>query len=104
DHRDLHSFPTRRSSDLIEACDEAMRPWARFSLMEELARPEAESQIQRTEISQPAIFAMQMALAELWKSWGLQPAAVVGHSVGEDAAACVAGILSLEQAAKIIVL
>jgi acyl transferase domain-containing protein/acyl carrier protein len=89
---------------MIEACDKAMRPWARFSLMEELARPEADSQIQRTEISQPAIFAMQMALAELWKSWGVQPAAVVGHSVGEDAAACVAGILSLEQAAKIIVL
>jgi acyl transferase domain-containing protein/NADPH:quinone reductase-like Zn-dependent oxidoreductase/SAM-dependent methyltransferase/acyl carrier protein len=89
---------------MIEACDEAMRPWARFSLMEELARPETDSQIQRTEISQPAIFAMQMALAELWKSWGVQPAAVVGHSVGEDAAACVAGILTLEQAAKIIVL
>src|ERR1700686_2433806 len=89
---------------MIEACDKAMRPWARFSLMEELGRPEADSQIQRTEISQPAIFAMQMALAELWKSWGVQPAAVVGHSVGEDAAACVAGILSLEQAAKIIVL
>src|SRR3984893_14275162 len=89
---------------MIEACDEAMRPWARFSLMEELARPEADSQIQRTEISQPAIFAMQMAIAELWKSWGVQPAAIVGHSVGEDAAACVAGILSLEQAAKIIVL
>src|SRR6202163_3007874 len=89
---------------MIEACDKAMRPWARFSLMKELARPEADSQIQRTEISQPAIFAMQMALAELWKSWGVQPAAIVGHSVGEDAAACVAGILSLEQAAKIIVL
>src|ERR1700731_976219 len=89
---------------MIEDCDEAMRPWGRFSLMEELARPEADSQIQRTEISQPAIFAMQMALAELWKSWGVQPAAVVGHSVGEDAAACVAGILSLEQASKIIVL
>jgi acyl transferase domain-containing protein/NADPH:quinone reductase-like Zn-dependent oxidoreductase/SAM-dependent methyltransferase/acyl carrier protein len=88
---------------MIEACDKAMRPWARFSLMEELARPEDGSQMHRTEISQPAIFAMQMALAELWKSWGVQPAAVVGHSVGEVAAACVAGILSLEQAAKIIV-
>ena len=88
---------------MIEACDKAMRPWAKFSLMEELARPEDSSRMQQTEVSQPAIFAMQMALAELWKSWGVQPAAVVGHSVGEVAAACVAGILSLEQAAKIIV-
>jgi acyl transferase domain-containing protein/acyl carrier protein len=88
---------------MIEACDKAMRPWARFSLIEELARPEASSQMQRTEISQSAIFAVQMALAALWKSWGVQPAAVVGHSVGEVAAACVAGILTLEQAAKIVV-
>ncbi len=87
----------------IEACTEAMKPWARFSLLEELARPEAESRIQRSEISQPAIFAMQMGLAELWKSWGVQPAAIVGHSVGEYAAACVAGILSLKQGAEVIV-
>lgn len=89
---------------MIEACDKAMRPWAKFSLMDELNRPEAESKMQRTEVSQPAIFAMQMALAALWQSWGIQPAAVVGHSVGEVAAACVAGILTLDQAAKIIVL
>jgi acyl transferase domain-containing protein/SAM-dependent methyltransferase/acyl carrier protein len=88
---------------MIEACDWAMRPWARFSLIEELARPEADSQMHRTEISQPAIFAMQMALTELWKSWGVHPSAVVGHSVGEDAAACVAGILTLDEAAKVIV-
>ena len=88
----------------IEACDKAMRPWAKFSLIEELARPEASSRMDRTAVSQPAIFAMQMALAELWKSWGVRPSAVVGHSVGEVAAACVAGILTLEQAAKIIVL
>jgi acyl transferase domain-containing protein/NADPH:quinone reductase-like Zn-dependent oxidoreductase/SAM-dependent methyltransferase/acyl carrier protein len=88
----------------IERCDAAMRPWARFSLMEELGRTEEYSQMHRTEIAQPAIFAMQMALAELWKFWGVQPAAVVGHSVGEVAAACVAGVLSLEQAARVIVL
>ncbi len=89
---------------MIEACDKAMRPWAKFSLMDELNRPETETKMQRTEISQPAIFAMQMAQAALWQSWGVQPAAVVGHSVGEVAAACIAGILTLDQAAKIIVL
>jgi len=88
----------------IERCDAAMRPWARFSVMEELGRAEEHSRIHRTEIAQPAIFAMQVALAKLWKSWGVQPAAVVGHSVGEIAAACVAGVLSLEDAARVIVL
>jgi acyl transferase domain-containing protein/NADPH:quinone reductase-like Zn-dependent oxidoreductase/SAM-dependent methyltransferase/acyl carrier protein len=88
----------------IERCDAAMRPSARFSLIEELGRAEESSQMHRTEIAQPAIFAMQMALAELWKCWGVQPAAIVGHSVGEVAAACVGGVLSLEQAARVIVL
>jgi acyl transferase domain-containing protein/NADPH:quinone reductase-like Zn-dependent oxidoreductase/acyl carrier protein/ubiquinone/menaquinone biosynthesis C-methylase UbiE len=89
---------------MIEDCDRAMQPWSRISLLEELARSEEDSQMQRTEVSQPAIFAIQMGLAELWRSWGIQPSAVVGHSVGEVAAACVAGILTLEQAAKVIVL
>ena len=87
----------------IEACDKAMRPW-RYSLLEELGRQEVGSRLHRTEIAQPAIFAMQMALAELWKSWDVMPTAVVGHSVGEVAAACVAGVFSLEQAARVIVL
>jgi acyl transferase domain-containing protein len=88
----------------MERCATAMVPWARFSLLEELGRPQEISQLHQTEIAQPAIFAMQVALAELWKSWGVQPAAVVGHSVGEIAAACVAGIFELEKAARIIVL
>src|SRR5258708_22648493 len=88
----------------IERCDAAMRPSARFSLLQELGRSEDVSQMHRTEIAQPAIFAMQMALTELWISWGVRPAAIVGHSVGEVAAAYVAGVFSLEEAARVIVL
>ncbi|MBV8097990.1 MAG: SDR family NAD(P)-dependent oxidoreductase [Verrucomicrobia bacterium] len=90
--------------EVIERCDSAMRPYSRFSLIGELSRSEEDTQMSRTEVAQPAIFAFQVALAELWKSWGIQPAAVVGHSVGEIAAACIAGVLTLEEAARVIVL
>ncbi len=90
--------------ETIERCDAAMRPYSRFSLIEELGRTEEDTKMPRTEVAQPAIFAFQVALAELWKSWGVYPAAVVGHSVGEIAAACVAGVLTLEEAARVIVL
>jgi acyl transferase domain-containing protein/NAD(P)-dependent dehydrogenase (short-subunit alcohol dehydrogenase family)/acyl carrier protein/phospholipid N-methyltransferase len=89
---------------VMERCDAAMKPWARFSLLEELGRSEEESRLARTEIAQPAIFAMQVALAELWKSWGVSPAAIVGHSVGEIAAACVAGVFTIEEGARVIAL
>jgi acyl transferase domain-containing protein/NADPH:quinone reductase-like Zn-dependent oxidoreductase/acyl carrier protein len=88
----------------IQRCDSAMRPWAQFSLLDEFGCSENASKMRSTEIAQPGIFAMQMGLAELWKSWGVQPAAIVGHSVGEVAAACVAGVLSLEEAARLVVL
>ncbi|MEO5913512.1 MAG: SDR family NAD(P)-dependent oxidoreductase [Luteolibacter sp.] len=90
--------------EVMEACEKAMRPHASFSLLEELNRDEADTKIQQTEIAQPAIFAMQVALVALWKSLGVEPSAVVGHSVGEVAAAHIAGILSLEEGARIIVL
>src|SRR5262245_7216338 len=89
---------------VIEQCDAAMRGITTFSLIEELTRSEETSQMHRTEVAQPAIFAMQIGLAELWKSWGVQPAAVAGHSVSEIAAACVAGLFSLDQGARITAL
>ena len=90
--------------ETMEACAKAMEPYAHFSLLEELAKDEKTTRLAETEVGQPAIFAMQLALCELWKSRGITPSAIAGHSVGELAAACVAGILTLEEAARIIVI
>lgn len=87
----------------MERCAAAMAPHARFSLFEELARDENDTRLGQTEFAQPAIFAMQIALAELWKSWGVEPSCIIGHSVGEVAATHLAGIFTLEEAAEIII-
>jgi acyl transferase domain-containing protein/NADPH:quinone reductase-like Zn-dependent oxidoreductase/thioesterase domain-containing protein/acyl carrier protein/SAM-dependent methyltransferase len=86
----------------LEDCDRLLAKLGGWSLMEELMRDEASSRLASTAIAQPAIFALQVGLAALWRSWGIQPAAVVGHSVGEAAAAQVAGLLTLADAAYAI--
>ena len=89
-------------TEKIQQCDQFFRELGGWSLVEELLRDEENSRLQQTAFAQPAIFALQVALADLWRSWGVQPSAVVGHSVGEIAAAHVAGVLTLREAARVI--
>jgi acyl transferase domain-containing protein/acyl carrier protein len=89
--------------EVVEHCDRAMRPYADWSLLAELtATDAAQSRLNEIDIIQPALFAIQVALAGLWRSWGIEPQAVVGHSMGEVAATYVAGALSLDDAARVI--
>ncbi len=85
----------------IEECDALLRGLVGWSLIEELLAQDPASRLSATEIAQPVLFALQVGLARLWRSWGVEPAAVVGHSVGEVAAAHVAGVLSLADAVKV---
>ncbi len=83
----------------VEKCDAIFREHTdEWSLLEELTKDEANSRINETRIAQPAIFSLQAGLNKLWNLRGVIPDAIIGHSVGEVAAAYAAGVLSLEDA------
>ncbi|MGC2398145.1 MAG: type I polyketide synthase [Acidobacteriaceae bacterium] len=84
---------------VLEKCDAVLRELAGYSVIEEIASGEG---LNRTAISQGAVFSMQVALFELWRSWGVEPDAVIGQSLGEAAAAYASGALSLEAAAAVV--
>lgn len=86
---------------VFDRCQALVARHTALSLRDELLAPEASSRLHQTEILQPALFAIQVALAELWRSWGIVPDAVIGHSCGEVAAAHVAGALTLEEATRL---
>ncbi len=96
----MESEPVFRNK--LQEIDELFQRFANWSIIAALQAEETASRIMETEVAQPAIFALQVSLAELWKHWSVQPGAVIGHSVGEVAAAHVAGFLSLDDATMLI--
>ncbi|WP_033257546.1 acyltransferase domain-containing protein, partial [Kitasatospora phosalacinea] len=75
----------------VGACAVALGPFTDWSLLEVLEGVEGAASLERVDVVQPVLWAVMVSLAAVWESWGVRPAAVVGHSQGEIAAACVAG-------------
>ncbi len=86
----------------IAAVDAIFAPLAGWSLLDEMQRPESDSRMALTEYAQPMLFAQQVALTDVLGAAGVSAVAVVGHSVGEAAAAYASGALTLEQATRVI--
>ncbi|MGW2180921.1 amino acid adenylation domain-containing protein [Streptomyces sp. NPDC001732] len=90
-------------AETVDACDAALKPFTGWSVREVLVGTEDDHLLlDRTEVVQPALFTMGVALSALWRSLGVEPAAVVGHSQGEVVAAVVSGALTLEQGAQVV--
>ncbi|HEY9420051.1 MAG TPA: type I polyketide synthase, partial [Thermoanaerobaculia bacterium] len=103
--RDLYdSEPAFRKA--IDACARELQPHLGLDLRTVLypqGDPEAAAKrLERTELAQPALFAVEYALAELLREWGIRPAAMIGHSIGEYVAACLAGVFSLRDALALV--
>ncbi len=88
--------------DALHECAALLDPMLPRPLLEVMYPANEDARLHETGFAQPALFALEYALTTLWRSWGIMPAAVLGHSVGEVTAACVAGVLSLADAAKLI--
>jgi acyl transferase domain-containing protein len=89
---------------VLDRCDEILRSELPEPLLSAIYPQDPDSGlIASMEYAQPGLFAVEYALAELWRSWGVEPAAVLGHSLGEYAAACFAGAMSLEDGLRLVV-
>jgi malonyl CoA-acyl carrier protein transacylase len=100
------TLPTFRNA--LDRCAEILEPYLDRPLLDIIYSPEPcalsapESLLDQTAYTQPALFAIEYALYQLWQSWGIKPDVVMGHSVGEYVAATVAGVFSLEDGLKLI--
>ncbi|MEU5053668.1 type I polyketide synthase, partial [Streptomyces sp. NPDC021096] len=91
-------------AERLHECAAALSAFVDWSLVDVLRQAEGAPSLDRVDVVQPASFAVMVSLAALWRSYGVSPDAVVGHSQGEIAAAAVAGALSLEDAARVVAL
>ena len=99
--RPLYSqYPTFRAA--LDECADLIQPYLPQPLLPILFGDEPGEKLHETRYTQPALFAFEYALAQLWRSWGIEPTAVMGHSVGEYVAACLAGVFSLADGLKLI--
>jgi acyl transferase domain-containing protein/NADPH:quinone reductase-like Zn-dependent oxidoreductase len=89
--------------EVLDRCAEALGPHLPRPLLDVIfAPPDQAGAIDETAFTQPALFSVEVALAELWRSWGVVPSVVMGHSIGEYAAAHLAGVLSLDDALRLV--
>jgi len=100
-----HSEPVFRGE--LDRCAELLEPNLGCKLLQvmfpgEGRAEEATERLTQTAIAQPAIFAIEYSLAKLWMEWGIRPEAMIGHSVGEFVAACLAGVFSLKEALTLV--
>ncbi|GHD86105.1 type I polyketide synthase [Streptomyces naganishii] len=91
-------------ADELDRCDAALRPFTEWSVAAVLRGDAGAPPLERVDVVQPVLFAVMVSLAAVWRARGVRPDAVVGHSQGEVAAACVAGALSLNDAAAVVAL
>ncbi|OXY92217.1 type I polyketide synthase [Streptomyces diastatochromogenes] len=91
-------------ADELDRCDAALRPFTEWSVAAVLRGDAGAPSLDRVDVVQPALFAVMVSLAAVWRARGIRPDAVIGHSQGEVAAACVAGALSLNDAAAVVAL
>ena len=96
----LQTQPVFRAA--IERCAETLDPLMTRPLLSVLQAAEDDGLIHQTAFAQPALFALEYALSEMWRSWGIRPHAVLGHSLGEYVAACVAGVFPLEDGLRLV--
>ncbi len=89
-------------ADMVDDCDKALRPFTGWSVREVLCGDESAPSLDRVDVVQPALFTMMVSLAEVLSRYGIVPDAVIGHSQGEIAAAYIAGVLSLPEAAEVV--